>query len=133
MKTTLILIGTLFLISSCNCFQVKNDVRRVWSLKFKQCRCQWYSFKNIKSTSKLIPCETFYADMRDQDDIIKSCRKDKFSSKYPELCDELPNEQYCDDLVGFSKTSWADNITPHAKESKRCYEDQESSKRGLCK
>ena len=95
-------IGIIFLISSC-CFTIKKDVRRVWSRQFNECRCQWYSFKDVKSTTKLVRCEDF------------------FSEYFPDK-ESLANEEYCDDLVGFSAESWAQNITPRGRESKRCYE-----------
>jgi hypothetical protein len=97
-------IGLLFLISSCNCFKIKNDIRRVWSLKFNECRCQWYSFRNASKIDDLKPCEDF------------------FSENFPDS-PQLPNHDYCDDLVGFSARSWAKNITPHARETIACVED----------
>jgi len=117
-------IMLLFLISSCTCFTIKNDTRRVWSFKQNQCRCQTYSFSEIKSLDKLVPCEDYFLPLVNDEKNIRSCEKEKFRRDHPELCSTLPNEQYCEDLVGFSVTSWAKNITPHAKESKRCFEDK---------
>jgi len=119
----LMIIGMGLALSSCQCLTIKNDVRRIWSWKFNQCRCQWYSFENIKALGKPVPCEDFFAQFRDNPDVIKSCRRDSYASENPEYCNVLPNRDYCDDLVGFSKSSWGKNITPRAKESKRCYED----------
>ena len=102
MKTILTHIGILFLISSC-CFTVKDDIRRSWSFKYNECRCQWYSVKKVKNKTKFIRCEDFF---------------DKYFPKK----ERLSNEEYCHDLVGFSKESWAKNLTPRGRESKRCYE-----------
>jgi len=121
MKTNLMIIGILFLISSCDCFKIKNDVRRVWSFKFNQCRCQWYSFKEIKNLSKLIPCEDFFESIRKENE--EKCRDEDFKTNNPEKCFVLSNKEYCDDLVGFSMKAWALNITPHGRESKACFED----------
>ncbi len=99
----------LLLISSCACFKVKDDVRRYWSIRFNECRCQNYSFKEISGLDKFIPCEDFFA---------------KYDPKKP----ILPNHMYCEDLVGFSNKSWTSNITPNAKRTKACVED-----RGGCK
>lgn len=125
MKTMLMTIGLLLVVSSCQCLKIKNDVRKIWSWKFNQCGCQWYSFENIKELGKPVPCEDFYAQFRDNEKIIKSCKKEAYAAKNPEFCVVLPNKDYCDDLVGFSAKSWTSNITPHAKESKRCYEDSQ--------
>lgn len=113
----------LLLVSGCNCLKIKNDVRRAWSFQFNECRCQWYSFKNIKPLTKYIPCEDFFAQFRDNVDVIKSCERESYRKKNPEFCFVLPNKQYCDGLSGFSPKAWAKNITPRAKESKRCFED----------
>ena len=147
MKTTLTLIGILFLISSCQCFKIKNDIRRAYSLKFNECRCQTYSFREVKNLDKFVPCEDYFAEYWDfSKEILNECDKKKFKKKnkklckrikknhnscrdakyikkYPERCAVLPNDQYCEDLVGFNAESWGKNITPHGKESKRCFED----------
>jgi hypothetical protein len=125
MKTTLMIIGIISVLSSCNCLKIKNDVRRVWSFHFKECRCQWYSFNSIKELTKLVPCEDFFEAWRAEDSSLQErCNNDSdFNSKNPELCQILPNESYCDDLVGFSKESWGKNITPKGRESIRCYKD----------
>lgn len=115
--------GILFLISSCRCMKVKDDVRRVWSVKFHECRCQSYSAKELRPISKLIPCEDYFEEVRTKRKIRRKCRKKVFANNNPELCYQLPNEQYCDDLVGFSAKSWAKNITPKGRETKACYED----------
>lgn len=129
------LTGIMLVLSSCNCLTIKNDVRRIWSTKFNQCRCQWYSFENIKALGKPVPCEDFFAQFRDDESVIKSCRKESYAKANPEFCNILPNGQYCDDLVGFSAKAWTKNITPHAKESKRCFEDSQDkgSKAVQCK
>ena len=114
MKTTILIIGILLATSSCGCFKIKDDVRIVWSFKFNQCRCQWYSFKKVKNKTKLVPCQDFYLKY------------------FPEL--ELkPNHLYCDDLVGFSKESWAKNITPHGRETMACIQDNKKLKKRKCK
>ena len=121
MKTTLILIGILFLVSSCKCFKIKNDIRRVWSFKFNECRCQTYSLKKVRALTKLVPCEDYFQATREK--YKRKCRKEKYQQKNPERCFVLPNEDYCDDLIGFSAKSWAKNLTPRGRESKACYED----------
>ena len=120
------LLVTLFLISSCKCFKIKNDVRRVWSLRFNQCRCQTYSFKKVESLDKLIACEDYFIPLRE--DYEKKCREDDYAEDHPERCYILPNNEYCDDLVGFSKESWGLNITPRARETKACIEDDANCK-----
>lgn len=68
-------------------------------------------------------CEKLFKPMREGDGYIDKCRGSKFRKAYPEYCEILPQEDYCDNLVGFKYTSWANNITPHGKETKRCAED----------
>lgn len=120
------LIGILCLISSCQCLKVRNDIRRVWRVKLNQCRCQTYSFREVKSLDKLIACEDYFAPIREE--FVGECKDTDFWKQYPERCAILPNELYCDDLVGFSKDSWAENLTPRGRESKACYEDESKRK-----
>lgn len=121
MKTILTNIVILFLISSCQCMRIKNDVRRVWSFKFNKCLCQTYSFLEIKSLDKAILCEDYFAPIIEQ--YVSQCKGKKFRKNNPEKCQLFSNDQYCEDLVGFSKESWAKNLTPYGRESKACYED----------
>lgn len=122
MKTTMILFGMLSVLSSCKCFKVADDIRRVWSLTFNQCRCQTYSLKEVRDLTPLIPCEDYFEPIRQDNE--GDCKNPDYASKNPELCYVLPNDEYCDDLVGFSKYSWATNLTPKGRESKACMEDE---------
>ena len=127
---TLMLIGVTLAVSSCNCFKVKDDIRRIYSFEFSQCRCQTYSFRKARELDSPVPCEDYFQPIRKKYE--KKCRKEKFSKRYPERCHVLLNEQYCDDLVGFSINSWAENITPKMRESIACFEDK-GGKNGVSK
>lgn len=94
-----------FLIFSASCTpQFKTEVRRLWSWKFNTCYCQFYDGNNVEALGKFKRCESFFAEHFPDQDI-------------------LPNESYCNDLVGFSKEAWAKHITPKAREIKRWAQD----------
>lgn len=91
---------------SCACKPPKIDtqIRRVYSLKFDTCYCQFYELNNVEALTELETCEDF------------------FFKNFPDL-PTLPNIEYCDDLVGYSAKAWAKDITPWAKEVRRWGED----------
>ena len=77
---------------------IKNQVRRLWSVHFNTCYCQWYNLNEFRNVDKYKRCDDFYKE------------------NFPTL--ELkPNHVYCDDLVGFSKEVWGKQLTPHAHEA----------------
>jgi hypothetical protein len=95
MKAIILLLLVLY---SCNTAPlIKNQVRKVWSVKFNTCYCQWYNLNEIKHKTDLVSCEIFY------------------EANFPDLPTQ-DNAEYCDDLVGFSAPIWAKRITPWGKE-----------------
>lgn len=122
MKILMSMLTLSLIFSGCEGFTIKNDVRRVWSRHFNKCLCQTYSFREVENLTDFIPCEEYFVPILEK--YTKECNKEKFRIKYPEKCYSLPNTEYCDDLVGFSKDSWAENITPHGRETKAYMEDK---------
>lgn len=91
------LILILFLVSSCNSAPtLPNQVRRLYSLTFSTCYCQWYNLNGFYNVDNFVPCDDFYAE------------------NFPDL-PLKSNLEYCNNLVGFSKNAWGKKITPHAK------------------
>lgn len=95
----ILLMLSLLIAAKCSAPQFKNEVRRVWSVQFRECRCQNYDLNNTRELDSLIPCEKFFNN------------------------DNLPNYMYCDDLVGFNAEAWALRITPKMKEVHRWVQD----------
>jgi len=98
--TSLIILIILATLNACKAPSIKNQVRRVYSLKFASCYCQYYDLNKVKKASNLIRCEDFYR------------------VNYPDL-PALSNKEYCDDLIGFSLEAWASKITPWGREVMR--------------
>ena len=138
MKTTLKIICAIcltFNFISCQAPQFKKEVRRVYSLTFHGCFCQWYDLNKVEKITKLKPCEVFFEEYActgqdtDKPDCLKPC-DDGNEDNY---CYDpsMTNIKYCDDLTGFSKRSWAVSITPKGKELRRFLLDYNLTKEAL--
>jgi hypothetical protein len=99
--TSALILLALATFSACKGPQIKNQVRRVWSVQFDTCYCQWYNLNEVRKVTDFVPCADFYA------------------LNFP----DLPPQEYCDDLVGFSAPIWAKQITPWGKEVLRWGKD----------
>lgn len=94
MKITSLII--VILLAGCRAPQFKTPaVRRIWSVQFDTCYCQPYDINNIKPLADVVPCDEYFKT------------------------DISTNQEYCDDLVGFSAQVWAEDITPIGKALKR--------------
>lgn len=105
-KTTIsTLIALLLALSSCKSApKIEKQVRRIYSINFNICLCQWYDLNKIKNLTEAEPCEDF------------------FSKNFPDIPLQS-NLEYCNDLVGFNAEDWALNITPWGRELRRWAED----------
>jgi hypothetical protein len=81
----------------------------MWLTRVNTCYCQFYNFEEIKAETKFIECEDFFMKYFPNEPI-------------------LDNADYCDKMIGFSFKGWTNNITPNAKLSKACYEDNNGRK-----
>lgn len=101
-KTSILLILVAF--SSCKAPTIKNQIRRVYSIDFNACFCQWYNLNEARPVTELLRCDDFY------------------ELNFPDI-NLKPELEYCNDLVGFNAQIWAERITPWANELRRYGED----------
>lgn len=102
----ILMLTALVLFSSCNVPKIENQVRKVWSVQFRTCYCQWYDLNKVKYKTKMKRCDDFYFKNFPQEP-------------------QKPNDMYCDDLVGFDAEVWAKKITPWGREVYRYGRDQQ--------
>ena len=50
-RNFLIIIFLIFIMSSCKSPQFDPQIRRVWSVHFNECSCQWYDLNKVKVLS----------------------------------------------------------------------------------
>lgn len=98
-KTLILVILVAF--SGCKSAPtIERQIRRIWSLNFNTCYCQFYDLNTVKNLTPAIRCENFFLEY------------------FPDS-PTLDNPEYCNDLVGYSAKDTAENITPWARELRR--------------
>lgn len=85
--TKMIILSTLVL-SSCSLPTIEPQVRKIFSAKFMECRCQYYDYNSLKAQDDPILCEDFYA---------------KYFPDEP----QKQNLDYCEALIGHTPETWA--------------------------
>ena len=104
LKKKAISILILVLLVGCKAPQIDNQIRRVYSIDFNGCFCQWYNLNEVRPVTDLQSCSSFY------------------ELNFPDIPPRSELE-YCNDLVGFDARIWAERITPWGKELRRFGED----------
>ena len=119
MSKIICVICLIFSVAACNAPQFKKQVRRVWSVHFNLCACQWYDQNKFEKISDLTDCIEFFRSN------FEPCELDKKDNCFDS---SIPNYMYCDDLIGYSKEDWAVKITPKGKELYRFLKDYNHAK-----
>lgn len=91
--TKMIILSTLVLFSSCRVPKLEPQVRLFYSVKFSECRCQWYDYMSRTGQGDPILCDEFH---------------EKFFPEEPVKY----QEDYCEGMIGNSPTVWGTKLKP---------------------
>lgn len=111
---TKILILTTLALSSCRVPYLEPQVRMIYSETFRECRCQFYDYNELKPIGNPERCDLFYERIRKEtlDFCVDNYKDNERMCDQATLMTVSQNLDYCDGIIGNDAKVWGESIKP---------------------